>query len=738
MSATASPSDYVLGPHPADWEALARPLAVDPVTFEILRHKLQSINEEQAIALKDVSVSPIVTAASDFNNALYTADGRVASMGPQVVFHSGAMPVVLRHVMEAFGPQEIGDGDMFVVNDPYYGAVHHPDVSLVAPIFHGPELIAWAGVAAHQVDMGGMSVGSISALAREKQQEGLMMPPIKLVEGGRLREDVWRLILNMSRQPQMVGLDIRGFIASNAVARVRLRELIDRYNADTVTTVMEELIRYSERRVRERLRSLPDGEFRTRGFLDHDGMENRVYRTDVRLEKDGDVLRFDMRDSSPQAPTYINCTEGALVGAIFGGTAPTLAAGIPWNHGILNAIEVIAPPGLIVNAQRPAATGAATIGQGWTIMSVASHAVSKLLAFSDELRHHSCAITHGTFAALFSGDRNQHGEPYGTQLIDAQIGGGGASAVSDGIDQSGALVAPRPHIANVETNEMHGPMLFLFRCFFSDSGGDGAHRGGRAAGTAWTPHGVQRLRNSVTAHGVEVPVSFGQFGGMPGICNRQLVIRGTRVRELYEHGALPLTPEDLLSPIDLEALGGEVEVLEAKVPEFELVPGDVVLYTWQGGGGYGDPLERDPALVARDVELGIISGARAREVYGVPGDRDALRRERLTGSIPPPAPIDTPAGDPQGQIGLSLRLAEGPSGRQIECVCGQVLATGSRSWKDGAATCRLEGAALPRGVVVHASLELLAYLCPACGRRHSTEVRERAASPLQDIRLTGA
>ena len=192
------PDDYVLGPSPADWERLERPLALDAVTFEILRHKLEAVNEEQAIALKDVSVSPIVTAASDFNNALYTADGRIASMGPQVVFHSGAMPIVLRHVMEAFPPEEIGEGDMFVVNDPYYGAVHHPDVSLVAPVHHEGRLIAWAGVAAHQVDMGGMSVGSISARAREKQQEGLMMPPIKLIEGGVLRHDVWRLILNMT------------------------------------------------------------------------------------------------------------------------------------------------------------------------------------------------------------------------------------------------------------------------------------------------------------------------------------------------------------------------------------------------------------------------------------------------------------------------------------------------------------------------------------------------------------
>ncbi len=733
----AAASDYVLGPSPADWDELERPLSLDPVTFEILRHKLEAVNEEQAIALKEVSVSPIVTAASDFNNALYTADGRIASMGPQVVFHSGAMPIVLRHVMEAFADEEIGEGDMFVVNDPYYGAVHHPDVSLVAPIHHRDELIAWAGVAAHQVDMGGMSVGSISALAREKQQEGLMMPPMKLIEHGVLRRDIWRLILNMTRQPQMVGLDLRGFIASNSVARARMGELIARYGAETLTTASEELIRYSERRMRERLRSLPDGVFHTRGFLDHDGAENRVYRVDVSVRKHGDVLTFDLRDSAPQAATYINCTEGALIGAIFGGTAPILGAGIPWNHGILGALEVIAPKGLIVNARPPAATGAATIGQGWTIMSVASHAVSKLLASSDELRRHSCAVTHGTFAALFSGDRNQHGEPYGTQLIDAQIGGGGASAVADGIDQSGALVAPRPHIANVETNELHGPMLFLFRSFFLDTGGDGTFRGGRAAGTAWTPHGVPRLRNSLTAHGVEVPVSFGQFGGWPGVCNRQLVARGTNVHQLLARGELPLQLDDILAPLNLELLGGDVERLEAKVPEFELVPGDVVLYTWQGGGGYGDPLDRDEDLVTRDVALGIVSAPRARGVYGLGGDRDALRARRLLGAIPPARPYAADgSAEAVGRLGVSLVLARGEDGLQIECACGRALGLAESDWRGGCASRRPQASELPRGIVVHSALELVQYLCPACGRLHAVEVAERGAGSLQDIRLT--
>lgn len=732
----AAVADFVLGPSPADWDSLNRDLAVDPVTFAIVRHKLEAINEEQAIALKEVSVSPIVTDASDFNNALYTADGRIASMGPQVVFHSGSIPVVLRHTMELFPPEEIEDGDMFVCNDAFYGAVHHPDVTLVAPLFHEGRLIAWSGVAAHQVDMGGMSVGSISVRAREKYQEGLMMPPMKLIERGKLRADLWRLIMNATRQPEMVGLDLRGFIACNMVARERVRDLIADYGAETMLTVMEELIRYSERRTRERLLELPDGIFRTRGFIDHDGIENRIYRTDVRLIKERDTLRIDLSESSPQAPTFINCAEGALVGGVFGGVAQWLGAGIPWNHGILNALEVVAPEGLIVNARRPAATGAATIGQAWTIVSATSHAVGKLLAFSDSLRRHSFAVTHGTFAALFTGDRNQHGEGYGNQLIDAQIGGGGASAEADGIDQAGGIPAPKPHIANVEGNELHGPFLFLYRSFFADTGGDGAFRGGRAAGTAWTPHGVERLRNAITAHGVEVPVSYGQFGGWPGVCNRQMVVRGTRIAELYAAGEQPLALESVLAPLDLDALGGEVEVLAAKVDEFVIGPGDVVQYTWQGGGGYGDPLDRDPELVARDVEERKITEERGRSMYGAgdPEARERIRRERLAGAEPPERTSPLAGGEPVAEIGVALRLTRGAGGLQVECRCGHVFGTAQENWKTAAATLRPEPTP---GIVVHRDLELVQYLCPSCGTAHAVETKERGEPPLQDFELKG-
>jgi N-methylhydantoinase B len=218
------------------------------------------------------------------------------------------------------------------------------------------------------------------------------------------------------------------------------------------------------------------------------------------------------------------------------------------------------------------------------------------------------------------------------------------------------------------------------------------------------------------------------------VCNRQLLVRGSRVHELLAEGELSLHP-DVLAPLDLDALGGEVEQLEAKVPEFEIVPGDVVLYTWQGGGGYGDPLDRDEQRVADDLVLGIISEDKARAVYGVPGDRDALRAARLDGADPPTAPSPTDAGEPVSHITPSLILARSGDGLLLQCECGRALGPVAGSWRDGCATRRLREPDLPRGIVVHDSLELVQYLCPACGRQHGIEVAERGAPPLEDVRL---
>jgi N-methylhydantoinase B len=230
---------------------------IDPITFEVVRGKLAAITDEQALTLKAVSGSPVVTEATDFNNGLYLADGSIATMGRQVLFHTGTMSVVIEHLLERFGARSGGieDGDMFIVNDPYRGAVHQPDVSIMAPIFHDGEHVAWAGSCAYQLDVGGMSFGSWAVGATEVQQEAMLLPGVKLVRDGELQDDLWQMIMGMSRLPHVLALDLKAMIAANHVAGRRLTELIDRYGSAQVQTIMRREIELSERALRERLRA---------------------------------------------------------------------------------------------------------------------------------------------------------------------------------------------------------------------------------------------------------------------------------------------------------------------------------------------------------------------------------------------------------------------------------------------------------------------------------------------------
>jgi len=305
---------------------------VDPITFEVIRHKLQAITEEQAITLKSISGSPVVTDATDFNNGLYLADGSIVTMGPQVIFHTGTMSTVIRSIIANFEANPgIREGDMFVLNDPYRGAIHQPDVSIVAPIFANGRRIAWAGSCAHQLDVGGMSFGSWAYSATDVQQEAMLLPGVKLVENGEVRQDIWQMIMGMTRLPDVIGLDFKGMIAANNVAIHRLHELFNRYGIEIVEAVMNAELDASEHRIRERLRMISDGIYRARDYIDHDGLENRLYRVCLAVRKTGDSLIFDLDGTSTQAPGFINCTWSGMKGALLTGLLPILAPDIRWS-----------------------------------------------------------------------------------------------------------------------------------------------------------------------------------------------------------------------------------------------------------------------------------------------------------------------------------------------------------------------------------------------------------------------
>jgi N-methylhydantoinase B len=489
--------------------------ADDPITFEVIRHKLQAITEEQAITLKSVSGSPVVTDATDFNNGIYLADGSIVTMGPQVLFHTGTMSSVIRSIIADYAEHPgIHEGDMFILNDPYKGAVHQPDVSIVAPIFHGGRHVAWAGSCAHQLDVGGMNFGSWSFRATEVQQEAMLLPGVKIVEAGEIRHDVWQMIMGMTRLPMVLGLDLKAMIAANYVAAKRLREVMDRYGVDTVESVMAAEIDASEQQLRSRLRELPDGIYRAVDYLEHDGHTDALYEIRVAVQKHGDELSFDLAGSSPQAPGFINCTRSGLVGALFTALLPILAPDIRWNEGLLRPVTVHAPDGTICNASWPAPVSSGTVSAVWVATNVAAMALSRMVACAPHTAGEAAAVTKGSMTVLTLDGSDRDGSPFGTFLLDSTAGGGGAYADHDGLSASGDYCVPRPSIANVESNEASGPYLYLYRRLVPDTGGAGRHRGGATVGLALTPHDVPELRGMLIGHGVEVPNSAGLFGGL--------------------------------------------------------------------------------------------------------------------------------------------------------------------------------------------------------------------------------
>lgn len=719
---------------------------MDPILFEVIKHKLLSITWEQGNTLKKVSGSPVVTEANDFNTGLYLSDGSIVTLGRQMIWQTGAMANVIRSILSDCSENPgIGEGDMFICNDPYKGALHGSDVSLAAPVFHEGERVAWVGTVAHQIDMGGMDVGSWCPRATERVQESMNLPPLKLVEGGRVRQDVWNTVLSMTRLPFLLGLDLRAMIAANNTAKARLTALIGRYGCETVLRAMEGLIRLSDRELRNRLKRLPDGIYRAVDFLDHDGHEDRTYKVAVSIEKARDRLTFDFSESADQTPGFINCTRSGLVGAVCTALFTVVAYDIPWTEGLLGPVRIHAPEGKICNARPPAPVSMATCGVMYVVNTVCTLALSRMMGTDAAHRPHQQAATRGAISIFNLGGRNQYGEHFGTMLLDSLAGGGGAFSYKDGVHAAGSHPIPVPNIANVETTENIAPILYLHRSLIRDTGGPGRHRGGVSCGLAFTVHDVDELSGVLVSHGAKVPNAQGLCGGHPAACTVNTLIRNSEVRDWFQRGRIPP---------DLGELRGERIDLGPKPGKVRLTRGDVFEYTWQGGGGYGDPLDRDPREVAKDVKAGLVSGEVGRKVYGVALDsrmdgvreaatrtlRERMRRRRLTrpvsGGRAKTKVVRNPFGDRQvGSLGEFIQIVQ--EGRNLfsVCQCGAVLSDARSNWKDGARRVRLSPKEVGPLIFIHEDLEVHAYYCPGCGRQHAVEVAEKGSPPVFEIEL---
>jgi len=727
-------------------------ITVDPVTFEVVRHRLRSITDEQAARVRTVSGSKHVTEMSDYNVGLYLADGSVACMGRTILFHAASMASMVRHVIADCSVNPgIGPGDMFVVNNPWKGSVHGPDLAVLAPVFTpGGELIFWSGAMMHMADIGGMREGSMGLDASETFQEGLLLPPVRLVEAGVVRQDLWNMILAHTRVPGATALDLKGLIAANNSAVESLLAMSARYGADALVAVMTAIVDTSEARLRRRIRELPDMVTQAEGFLERDRATGVIPRVSVTLTKRDDTLTFDFSESSQQMANAANCTISGLMAGVTGALLPTIAYDIPWNEGIFRPVTVICPEGLVCNARRPAAVSDSIAGAAWEVDATALACLSRLLAASDAYLTEAQAGSGGRPSSPVLHGTSQHGERFVGRTFESLASGGGAYAAHDGASVFGNHSIERVLISNMEMIEQDMPILYLWRGLARDSGGPGRRRGGLSLGCAYVAHGGTPVVGN-QGHAWDVPSATGLFGGEPGAPNFACLIEDSDVDSRLANGEIP-------SWDSLTGTRRPSADLPRAVP---LKAGAVMVSLPFGPAGWGDPLDRDIADLHADLDAGAVSAEACQAAYGAGADlrgvidagataarRAVLRAGRLgwprgdadgAGGEPAAVPAAT-AGEPAGALtrtgplGDRLELATDEAGQGwVRCVCGTVLSRWERNWRDFALV-----SAEPPGpghlVRVGPGLELRRYCCPGCGRQHAADIRPAGAPHLHDQR----
>jgi N-methylhydantoinase B len=544
----------------------------------VIRNKLDGIANEMETTLVRSAFSTIVKEGLDASASLFTLEGETLAQAIAIPVHLGTLIPMVRTLIDGVPVDKMREGDVFVLNDPYLGGTHLPDIAVMMPVFHRGRPIAISATMTHHQDIGGMTPGSTPTNATEIFQEGLRIPLLKLMEGGKMNETFLQLLRQNVRIPDIVVGDLVAEISACTMGARRLSELADNYGGNQLLAVFAELLDRSEKMTRAALRTLPEGTYRYVDYLDNDGVElDRKIPIAVTVRiKDG-TMECDFEGSSPQVRGPFNCVpSGSYTGACFALRAVTdPAQSIPNNGGCFRAITLKLPESSIVNPSPPAPVGCRTS----TIKRITSVVLGALReAAPDRVP----ADPGGEEVILHFGGRRPDGRLYVTSQI--LIGGSGASAGADGVD---VIETDATNCMGIpaEAIEMEAPIRVNRLSLAPDSGGAGERRGGLGAALEY-----EILEGEVT-----------------------ITYRGER-HFCRAAGAMGGAPGGAASAVIRRADGAEHEIPSKEVAT--LRRGDRLLISTAGGGGYGDPRKRPRATVKRDLENGKISRETAATEYG--------------------------------------------------------------------------------------------------------------------------
>ncbi len=539
----------------------------DPVTLAVVEHRLESIAQEMTEAMLRTAMSQILNSSRDFSTAILDADCQLVAQGEGIPVHISALPVAGAAVRDYFG-DDIHDGDLFILNDPYFGGSHLPDITVIRPVFHHGRLLFYGVNRAHHSDVGGATHGGYNPGANEIFQEGLRIPPLKLYDRGRPRYDLLRMMSVNVRQSENFLGDLNAQIGSVTLASQRIASLLADYGADRLMAIVAEILAATERQVRQFIDQWPDGVYYGESLVDDDGFDSKLIPIRAKVTIAGDAMTIDLSESGPQVEGFINSAYAntrSLAHAAIMYLAPT---GVARNEGSMRPVRIIAPRGLVVNANPPAPVCMSTNHCAEEVVEAVFKALAPAIpgavsaGFSRRLRY---AIT---------GIDPRTGRQFIWHFFLAR-GGGGASEGYDGWPNVGEInVAGGIRSPSIEVTEERFPLFIRRHELRPDSGGLGAWRGGLGAVCDLIYEGRGPALLNTAGDGIVVP-PFGLFGGADGLAHHYKIVSN-----------------------------GAERVLGSKEVGVVVNPGDRIISLSSGGGGYGRPEDRDEGAAMWDLKNG--------------------------------------------------------------------------------------------------------------------------------------
>ena len=555
---------------------------IDPISREIIRNALSAAADQMSLALYRTAYSTIVRDCLDYSTSLCDGSGEMIAQGVTIPFHMGSVPAAMETLLKKFDEEDIEPGDVFIMNDPFDGGMHIPDIFIIKPVFWEGKRVAFAVSTAHHLDLGGRLPGSSACDNTEVFQDGLRIPWLKLYRRGELDEAIDTLLRANVRVPRMTLGDLRAQVAACNVGEDAVHQLIRRYGARTFVECSADLIAYTERLMRAEIASWPDGSHSFTDYMDSDGVDETRVRLQVKVTVEGDTLTADFTGSDAQVRGALNCTRSFTVSAVALCVRCGLREDIPNTAGMFKPLNIIAPPGTVTNVVMPGASSMRGV-TGFRLVDTLFGALAGILP------ERIPAAGEGGNTLVVIGGQREDRSPY--VYYELLSGTWGARPDRDGND---GLCNPANVASNIpiEQAESEYPVRINRYGLVKDSGGAGKFRGGLGLEREWTLLAGEThlaIRSDRRKH-----LPYGLYGGGEGAGSINVLHDGDGERRL---------------PVMISTT---------------MKKGQVLYHRQAGAGGWGDPLDRAPEAVARDVRNDKVGLQAARDQYGVVLDEETM------------------------------------------------------------------------------------------------------------------